>query len=153
MKYDRIAIANVAWSELYEGDALIGDHDFLRRNGWGAQRYNFVRDDGGRYHVYVRPVGSSDATPNPTEKDGWLLVLVSKRKGKPGLYIVGWFEDATFLSTYEDRPEYWSDEGFPPTPDGSRFPYIVTADTGVRVPEDLRDVRLETTAMRRASIM
>ena len=152
-KHNRIAIVNVGWSELYEGDALEGDHAFLRKNGWGAERYNFARDVAGKFHIYVRPVGPHEAVPSPREKEGWLLLLVSKRKGKPGLYIVGWFDDATFLSDYADRPEYSDRRHFPLTPDGGKFPYVVVSRDGVRVPEEMRDVRIETTAMRRTSIM
>lgn len=149
----RIAIANVAWSELYEGDALVGDHAFLKKNGWGAERYNFLPVPGGTYAGYVRPVGPLEAVPNPGDKDGWLLVYVSKRKSVPGLYIVGWFENATFLPEYQDRPEYEANDDFPLTPDNTKFHYDVTADRAIRVPEGLRDVKIETTVMRRTSIM
>lgn len=149
----RIAIANVAWSELYEGDALVGEHAFLRKNGWGAERYNFLPTPTGEYAGYVRPVGPAESVPNPSVKDGWLLVYVSKRKGVPGLFIVGWFENVTFLPEYMDRPEYEDRNDFPLTPDDTKFHYGVVADRAVRVPEALRDVKIETTAMRRTSIM
>lgn len=152
-RHDRIAIVNVGWSELYEGDALDGDHAFLRKNGWGAERYNFAQDPAGKFHIYVRPVGPHEAVPSPRKKDGWLLVLVSKRKGRPGLYIVGWFNDASFLNDYTDRPEYSKRTHFPLTPDGGKFPYVAVSKDGLRVPEDLRDARIDTTAMRRTSIM
>jgi hypothetical protein len=151
--YQRIAIANVAWSELYEGDALVGDHAFLQKNGWGAERYNFLPVPDGGYAGYVRPVGPTDAVPNPREKDGWLVIYVSKRKNRPGLYIVGWFENATFLPDYRDRPEYEIGDEFPLTPDNTKFHYVAVAKNAFRVPEELRDVKIETTAMRRTSIM
>lgn len=149
----RIAIANVAWSELYEGDALVGDHAFLKKNGWGAERYNFLQAPDGKYCGYVRPVGRHEAAPNPDDKGGWLLVYVSKRKGLPGLYIVGWFENAEFLPEYIDRPEYQIASEFPLTPDNSKFHFDITADRAIRVPAVLRDVKIDTTAMRRTSIM
>jgi hypothetical protein len=149
----QIAIANVGWSELYEDDGIVGDHAFLRDNGWGAERYNFSQDRDGNYNIYVRPVGSLEAAPAPRDPDNWLIVLVSKKKNKPGLYIVGWFEDASFLPTYRDRPEYDYDPSFRLTPGEGKYHFNVKARSGFRVPELLRDVRLDSTAMRRTSIM
>lgn len=146
----RMMIANIGWSEFYRGDGVEGDHEFLRRQGWGAERFNFLPGPGRRFFGYVRPV--STFAPKPPMRDGWLIVFVSKRPGDTGLRIVGWYENASFKPDYGPRPEYQRATGFRHTPEGKPFPCLIEAKTGVLVPEADRAEKIDTTSMRRASI-
>ena len=146
----RMLIANVGWSEFYQGDGVDGDHEFLRRQGWGAERFNFLPGPSGRFYGYVRPVSGS--VPKPPVADGWLIVFVAKKPGDTGLRIVGWYEGATFRPDYAPRPEYRRPGGFRHTPDGETFPYLIEAKHTMLVPESERLEKIDTKKMRRASI-
>lgn len=146
----RMLIANVGWSAFYCGDGVEGDHEFLRRQGWGAERFNFLPGPGRRFYGYVRPVSGSVA--KPPEPDGWLIVFVAREAGDTGLRIVGWYEGASFRPDYAPRPEYGRPGGFRHTPDGEPFPYLIEAKKAVLVPEPERLEKIDTKKMRRASI-
>jgi hypothetical protein len=143
-------IANVGWSEFYRGDGVEGDHEFLRKQGWGAERFNFLPGPGGRFYGYVRPV--SGCVAKPPAPDDWLVVFVAKHPGHTGLRIVGWYEGASFRRQYAPRPEYGRPGGFRHTPDGDPFPYLIESTKAVLVPEFERLDSIDTKKMRRASI-
>lgn len=147
---DRMLIANIGWSAFYCGDGVEGDHEFLKRQGWGAERFNFLPGPGGRFYGYVRPV--SGFAPKPPEPNDWLIVFISKKPGDAGLRIVGWYEGASFKPDYAPRPEYGRPGGFRHTPDGGTFPHLIEAKKTVLVPESERLDKIDTKKMRRASI-
>lgn len=143
-------IANVGWSAFYCGDGVEGDHAFLRRQGWGAERFNFLPGPRNRFYGYVRPV--SGFVAKPPAPDGWLIVFVARKPGSTGLRIVGWYEGASFRPDYVPRPEYARPGDFRHTPDGDPFPFLIEAKKAVWVPEAERLEQIDTKKMRRASI-
>lgn len=103
-EFDRIAVINVGWSDDYRGSEPVGSFRHLKI-GVGHERYNFLAGPDGKFFGYAPPLGEGFNPPKPDEPDDWLIFAVSKRPGLPGLYLVGWFENARFLCGYEARPD------------------------------------------------
>lgn len=142
--YQNVAIIKTAWSIDYRGGPVIGNFVFVSQNQEGHERFNFLPAFDGKFYGYLPPIGNTYSVPNPTSKTGWLLVFVSKRPGQSGLYIVGWYEDATFTGAYASRPEYSAGVPFERDRNGNDYVYAVTAAHAVLVPEPLRVERLYT---------
>ncbi|MCT4333287.1 hypothetical protein MU516_10460 [Paracoccus sp. YLB-12] len=61
---------------------------------------------------------------------------MSRRPGRPGLYLTGWYEGADFARGYVDRPDAVA---LGEDSDGGRFTYTLDADRAYLIPLDLRD--------------
>lgn len=144
--YPRIAIINTGWSDDYREDQVRGDFGYLA-DGVGHERFNFLPDRHGRFYGYAPPLGESWSPPKPENPEGWLVFFVSKRPGRNGLYLVGWYEDALFLRAYEPRPDA---ERFGPDSDGGKFLYTVTSTAGFLVPLPLRSRKIKGDHLKRS---
>lgn len=149
---DKVAVIKVGWCEFYNGDIVKGEHKNIRTHAEGHERYNFKPGSDGSYYGYTPPI-SDKYPPSPLEKDGWLLFILAKKPGEAGLYLVGWYENASFADDYLPRPEYKSAQ---PTLEkdahGQPFTYIVTAPVATRIPVAARRFRFDGSHMRRAPI-
>ena len=129
----RLAVIKTAWSDTYRGGPVEGDFKFVDEHKEGHERFNFQPGPGGRFYGYLPPIGDG-AVPKPLNADGWLLAFVAKRPKKAGLYLVGWYEDASFQPTYQQRPEYDSTAGFVVDRKGDRFVYCIEATKAFLIP-------------------
>jgi hypothetical protein len=149
---DRVAVFKTGWCEYYDGDTPKGDHKSLRTLGEGHERYNFKPGPDGRYYGYTPPIAEK-YSPAPKDKDGWLIFVLAKKPGETGLYLVGWYEDATFTGSYTPRPEYRTK---PPSlerdMEGNPFLYVASAPRATLVDPGARRFRIDGNRMRRAPV-
>ncbi|WP_295442729.1 hypothetical protein [uncultured Thiodictyon sp.] len=126
MPYPQIAIANVDYSQKYDGENM---------QGYGYERYNFKRAPDGHFYGYVRYMGEGVA-PRPVIREGWLVMFIARLTGPiQGLVPVGWYSNATFETEREDRPEYSIDGHFPLAPDGKRYSYCIKSNEAFLIPD------------------
>ncbi len=133
-EFDRIAVINVGWSDDYRGSEPVGSFKHLKI-GVGHERYNFLAGPDGTFFGYAPPLGEGFNPPKPDEPDDWLIFAVSKRPGRPGLYLVGWFESARFLCSYEARPDALA---LGRDTAGEFYGHTFVAPTAVAIPVPLR---------------
>lgn len=145
-EFHQIAVINTGWSEDYNGGQVVGDFDYLAK-GVGHERYNFRPDLKGRYFGYAPPLGENQSPPKPVSLKDWLVFFVSKRPGQSGLYLVGWYENATFVASYKVRPDA-DDLGL--DSDGGKFSYTVTSSQGYFVPLPLRTMKVKGNHLKRS---
>lgn len=133
--FSRIIILNVGWSDDYQSGAVLGNFDYLK-NGVGHEKYNFLPDVNGKFFGYVPPLGAHHRPPMPASRKGWLVFVVSKRPNHKGWFLVGWYENATFLHEYLPRPDSSS---LGKDSEGNEFLHTLVADQATLIPLSLRD--------------
>lgn len=133
--FPRIAVINTGWSDDYRGAAVRGNFGYLA-SGVGHEKFNFLPSPRGRFYAYTPPLGEQHSPPMPTEADDWLVFAVSRRPGRPGLYLVGWYEGAAFVRGYAERPDATA---LGEDSDGGQFTYTLYADRAYAIPLALRD--------------
>ena len=149
MKFDKVMIARIAWSEAYSGGTVYGTHGYLQdkakkargrthRNGnkkyyeaSGHEAYNFSPYRS-KCYGYIPPSGKQYVPPHPKNKDGWLVIFVAPYLGYGDPVAVGWYENASFERneqrkgrTYKERP---CDKVFPMDDEGEKYTYCVCTD-------------------------
>lgn len=117
--FPRIAVINTGWSDDYRGAAVRGNFGYLAK-GVGHEKFNFLPDRRRRFYAYTPPLGGQHSPLMPTEADDWLVLAVSRRPGRSGLYLVGWYEGAAFARGYVERPDA---AALGEDSDGGRFTY------------------------------
>ena len=165
MRYNKIAVAKIAWSSEYQGGPVMGNHKYLieqarenkalqkNANGFyalalGHEAFNF-RPYKGKMYAYIPPIGKNLVPPKPKEKDDWLVVFVSRVSGNGDLVAVGWYEHASFCwaekvdeedSLYLKRKEYEKEKTFPLDGENNHYHYCVTTDEANAhfIPEESR---------------
>lgn len=146
VNFDRIMVINTGWSDDYQSSEVVGGFGYLA-TGVGHEKYNFLPDRNGRFYGYVPPLGEYKSPPMPKNPEGWLVFVVSRRPNHKGLFFVGWYENATFMSEYRARPD--ADE-LGRDSEGNRFLYTLVADAGKIVPLSLRDRRVSNDHVKRS---
>lgn len=122
--FDKVAVANIEWSDDYEGSEASGYY-----GGNGNEKYNF-RPHKGIYHAYVPPIGGR--FPKPRDLDGWTVFFVSRHPIKNRMFVVGWYEDATFLQAESRaRPDA---ARLGATPEGGPYTFSVSSKAATLVP-------------------
>lgn len=144
--FPRVAVINTGWSDDYRGDPVQGDFGFLQW-GEGHELYNFLEAPDGSFYGYAPPLGEAASPPKPATPDDWLVFFVSKRPGRSGLYLVGWYEHAHFENDYLRRPDA---ERFELDPRGNSFLYTVRSSTGYLVPLALRSRKVKGDHLKRS---
>jgi hypothetical protein len=130
MPYPKIAIANVDYSERYNGEQI---------DGYGYERYNFKRAPDKHFYGYVRYMGKG-VVPRPDIREGWLVMFIARITVPiQGLVPVGWYSNATFETKRRQRPEYSIDDQFPLAPDGERYVYSIKANKACLIPCQYRN--------------
>lgn len=145
--FERIAVIKTGWSEDYRGvDEVRGNYAYALAD---HEKVNFLPGPDGRFFCYVPPTGGNLATrdfggpPKPKVRNGWLVFAVSRKPNKSGLYVVGWYEDASFVHAYLPRPEYESGTPwFGAGADGNPVGYVFSAPRAVAIDGPDRDMRL-----------
>lgn len=134
-EFPRIAVLNTGWSDDYRGGAVRGDFGYLAK-GVGHEKFNFLPARDGRFYAYTPPLGERQSPPMPETTGDWLVFAVSKRPGRSGLFLVGWYEGANFIRGYSPRPDAAT---LGEDCDGGRFSYTLAADRAFPIPLPLRD--------------
>lgn len=145
-EFDKIAVINTGWSEDYRGAEVRGNFGYLSK-GVGHERFNFLPDDNGTYFGYAPPLGEGFNPPKPNLPKNWLVFFVSKRPSRSGLYLVGWYENATFEQAYKDRPDA---DQFGPDSDGGKYGYTVFSKSAVAVPLASRNMKVRGDHLKRS---
>ncbi len=135
--FERIAVIKTAWSEDYRGAEVIGNYGYVFPD---HEKVNFLPDPEGNFLAYLPPTGGNGGTgydgapPRPKTADDWLVFAVAKKPFVGGLWVVGWYENATFMRCYEERPEYKHGEPwFGRGEDGGKITYTVRAPNAVAI--------------------
>ena len=133
---DKVAVIKTGWSDDYKGSPVEADHQYVKDVKDGHEKFNFLPGPDGRFYAYTPPLGDKWAAPKPKDRDGWLVFAVAKRPKRPGLYLTGWYENATFAGEYLDKIEYSRDKGFPLDDQGTRFSYTLSSSAAVQIDPD-----------------
>ncbi|VWX57313.1 DUF3883 domain-containing protein [Sphingorhabdus sp. 109] len=145
-KFNKIAIINTGWSDDFQGAEVKGDFGYLDGRV-GHEKFNFLPDSEGIFYGYAPPLGGSSSPPMPEDPAGWLVFFVSKKPGKAGLYLVGWYEDANFERGYETRPDA---DKLELDSDGGRFGYTVSSHNARHVPLLMRKRKVRGDNLKRS---
>jgi hypothetical protein len=127
MPFEKILVANTGWSDDYQGSEAVGNFSYLKR-GSGHEKFNFLPEKG-VFYGYIPPLGNSP--PLPADNKGWLIFFVSKRPRSSGLYLVGWYENATTVQGFNER-----------TFQNEDFIYTVSTKTATAIPLVLRTLKI-----------
>lgn len=134
--FKRIAVIKTGWSDDFKGSPVEADHKHVKRFKDGHEKFNFLPAPDGRFYAYTPPVGGAEVAPQPKEKDDWLVFSVAKRPKRPGLYLTGWYENATFAGSYVDRIEYNDGGVFPLDDHDGNFSFTLSSDDAVQIDPD-----------------
>jgi hypothetical protein len=145
-RFPRIAVINTGWSDDYRTGEVTGNFGYLAK-GVGHEKYNFLPDDKGRFFAYTPPLGEQRSPPMPANKGNWLVFAVSKRPGRSGLYLVGWYESASFVKGYKNRPDA---DRFGEDSDGGKFSYTLYSDRAYAIPLPMRDRKIKGDHIKRS---
>lgn len=152
-EFDRIAIIKTAWCDEYLGELAQGDHANIEEFEESHERYNFKTGPDGRFYAYTPPIGEHESAPSPKDLNNWLVFAVAKRPGKNGIYLVGWYERASFLGKYVPRPEYAES---PPTLEkdalGGEFSYTLVSPDAFIIPASQRQFSFPGTHTKRSPV-
>ncbi|WP_162917199.1 DUF3883 domain-containing protein [Dongia deserti] len=125
---DKIAVIKTGWSDDFMGSPVEADHQHVRKFKDGHEKYNFLPRPDGRFYAYTPPLGRKMVAPRPKELEGWLVFSVAKKPKERGLYLTGWYEGATFVGDFADRPEYdAANPSLPRDENGQPYQYILSA--------------------------
>jgi hypothetical protein len=104
--FDRIMFARIGWGDVYEGEELVGNFSEPKVSGSWWERFNFKRFKG-RCYGYIPPMGKQQFSPRPKNWEDWLVIFAATENGRRDgvLLPVGWYEESTIESDYQDRPE------------------------------------------------
>lgn len=150
---DKIAFVKTGWSDEYQGEAVLGRYAHIAEFDEAHERFNFRRTADKRFYGYLPPIGKAQRAPQPSDKDGWLLIFVSARKGTGPLTVVGWYEDAILHSEYSERPEYSTEPDFELDVHGAKFGYCISADRAHLIPVASRTQTISGDHFKRSPIV
>jgi len=151
--HNRIAVIKTGWSDDFRGSPVEAAHKHVRTFKDGHEKYNFLPGPDGRFYAYTPPVGGFEVAPKPKKLEGWLVFSVAKAPRRPGLYLTGWYEQATFAGDYIPRPEYLSNKSTLPLDDhDGEFSYTLSADNAVQIDPDTKAFVFPGDHMKRSPI-
>jgi len=105
---------NIGWMNKYQGldsnDTIVNGGQFVDENLYGHEIFNFTKDLNGYYYGYVEPgrLKSKEAKNIAIERlkntlndyaNGITVIWVARPPKSKGLYIVGWYENATIYKS------------------------------------------------------
>jgi len=151
--YSRIAFIKTGWSDTYKGGAVFGRHNYIAEYKDAHERFNFLLGPKRKFFAYVPPVGNQQCSPQPENRDGWLLVFVAAELGKGPLKVVGWYKNAKFEKEYKPRPEYNDKINFKTDINGDKYFYCVSSNEAVLIPSTQRSVQISGQHFRRSPIV
>ncbi|AMS40138.1 protein NO VEIN domain-containing protein [Aminobacter aminovorans] len=96
------------WSEYYRGEPVDGNFGWLNearggeKEGMGHEAFNFMPVNG-TYYCYVPPQ-AKNSPPWNEDNTGWTVICLAKNPKHTGIHIVGWYEDATLIGSWQKPP-------------------------------------------------
>lgn len=108
-----VVVCRVAWMDHYRGvtatDIPKGGGTYVKDKGFGHEAFNFD-PHAGRFFGYVQATGAGvnltrlGCGADADSLDGVTVIWVATHPSEGGTRIVGWYENATVFSTYQDSP-------------------------------------------------
>jgi hypothetical protein len=144
--FDKIAIIKTGWSPDYRGAKVSGNYSYKNPD---HEKINFLPGPEGTYFCYVPPTGGNEkkgrdgVAPKPKNPDNWLVFAVSRDSDRQGIYVTGWYEDATFHHEYLLRPEYADQPSFYLGGDRGKITYTISAPRAFPIDGPDRDERID----------
>ena len=139
----KILWVKFGWSEYYRGGPVDGnfgwlnDHRGKKDEGRGHEAFNFMRVSDGTYYGYVPPqIG--DYAPWNEAKTGWTVVCLAKNPKHKGIYVVGWYENATLIGGWKKSPLNHLDDGAGELSSPYDSSYCITSKSAFFIPPELR---------------
>lgn len=130
---DKIAVIKTGWSDDFMGSPVEAAHKHVKQFKDGHEKYNFLPGPDGRFYAYTPPVSGYMVAPKPKILEGWLVFAVAKSPDRPGLYLTGWYEDASFEGGYAPRPEYGlSPASLPLDDQEEQYSYTLSSNAAVQ---------------------
>lgn len=124
MPDDKVAVADIEWSDDYQGGDASGYY-----GGNGNEKYNF-KPFRGTFRAYIPPTGKN--FPRPSDLDGWTVFFVARHPVKKRMFVVGWYQDATFLpAESRSRPDA---RHLGSTPEGGDYTFSLSSKDATLVP-------------------
>jgi hypothetical protein len=105
--YDQIVLARSEF-RAKKGEGVTGDHAITRdANILQPEWFNFVAGIDGRCYGFATSMSRGEPAPRPQKRDGWLVLFVAPANvvGTGVWRPIGWYEEACFASSYQNRPE------------------------------------------------
>ena len=147
---DKVLWVKFGWSDYYRGAPVVGNFSHLAGQGnVGHEAYNFEPAADGTYYCYVPPLLGRHA-PSNRERRGWTVVCLAKHPERTGIHIVGWYEDANLLGTWDYVPETRAHLPVPDSDPDEGWSYCITSETAYFVPPEKRTKSFTHPAIRMA---
>ena len=134
---DKVLWVKFGWSNHYRGGPVDGNFSQLARGDVGHEAYNFEPAADGTYYCYVPEQAGKFAPRNP-DPTGWTVVCLAKHPKRKGIHIVGWYEDAKLLGTWDNVPETRAHLPVSDSDSDEGWLYCITSQTAYFVPPEKR---------------
>ena len=134
---DKVLWVKFGWSDHYRGGPVDGNFSQLARGDVGHEAYNFEPAADGTYYCYVPEQAGKFAPRNP-DPTGWTVVCLAKHPKRKGIHIVGWYEDAKLLGTWDNVPETRAHLPVSDNDSDEGWLYCITSQTAYFVPPEKR---------------
>ena len=145
---NNLAVIKVGWSDDYRGSPVQGDYKYISSFKEAHDRFNFLPHPNGSFYGYAPPLGEQKRPPQ--RKGTWDVAVLSKKPKVSGLFLVGWFTDATFTGEFSDRPEYADGLPFSFDTRNGMFQYNLIAEDAVAIPPDERTLNVSGEHLKRS---
>ena len=142
------------WSDYYRGGPVDGNFAWLVENGEknggrGHEAFNFKPSQDGTYYCYVPPQGKGSA-PSSDDPYGWTVICLAKNPAHKGIYIVGWYENATLYGDWLAPPADFIQQRGDTDRAGYDWSYCISAKTAYFIPPESRMLPFSDTSVRTA---
>jgi hypothetical protein len=149
---EKILWVKFGWSDYYQGAEVEGNFSWKTDEGGELhEAFNFRKGPNDKYYCYVPPHGKGKSSPDSTDRDGWTVICFAKRLDRPGVHIVGWYENATLHGQEVKRREYDEPDGFRLDNKGDKFAFTIESESAFLVPPSFRVNPLVHRSIRSAS--
>lgn len=107
-----LLVCRMGWMDYYAGivkggDRITGGGRYVDQHGYGFEIYNFLRDRS-RVYGYVKVHGTNNiarlGADEDSDKIDNVTVVWAARRPTGGVYVVGWYRNATVFKDYQRHP-------------------------------------------------
>jgi len=135
----KILWVKFGWSDYYQDAEVEGNFSWKTEEGGELhEAFNFRKGPNNKYYCYVPPHGKGKNSPDSTDREGWTVICFAKRMDRPGVHIVGWYENATLHGKEVKRREYDEPDGFRLDNKGDKFVFTIESEIAFLVPPNFR---------------
>ncbi|VVE51334.1 hypothetical protein PIN31009_04674 [Pandoraea iniqua] len=140
------------WSAYYRGGPVDGNFGWLKENGEknggrGHEAFNFKPSQDGTYYCYVPPQGKG-AAPSSDDPHGWTVICLAKHPDRTGIYVVGWYENATLYGKWFAPPADFIPQRGDTDRAGYDWSYCISSRTAYFIPPESRRLPFSDPAVR-----